>query len=271
MASKILDKINKLTKREKNIVGILIVVLSTIPFFYSTMPAWNKYIDSTSKITQDKKRLSDLEIQIKRLEKFKTRNLKLSEKIENQKLYLAKSYEIDFLVQDLKKICDESSISLESFTPSDPEPVNIVLERQTETDVQATASKGSKQRKLKETLEKLKGQDLPVDLYRYPIEVKVSGNFTDIVELFQKLEKYGRVISIENISISKVQAKQDFGNRLTKSKSKKENTDTGSLLGSFDLVAYSLPKDEEKLPFSQLGKKLGGSKSTFSIKKKRPS
>lgn len=272
MASKIVDKINKLTKREKNIVGILIVVLSTIPFFYTTMPVWNKYLDSIGKITQDKKRLSDLGIQIKRLEKFKTRNLDLSKKIENQKLYLAKSYEIDFLVQDLKKICDESSISLESFTPSDPEPVNIVLEKQTESDLQATTSKGSKKRgsaKLKETLEKLKGEELPVDLYRYPIEVKVSGNFTDILELFKKLEKYGRVISVENISLSKVQAKQDFGNRLTKSKSKKENTETGSLLGSFDLVAYSLPRDEEKLPFSQLGKKSGGSKSTFSIKKKR--
>ncbi len=250
--------IKKLKPRERNLVGFLLVVLSTLPFFQFTLPAWNTYTDAQNKIIENKNRLNSLEFQIRKLEKIKKENVVLSKKIDTQKLYLAKSYEIDFLVQDLKKLCDESSISLESFTPLGQEPVNIIIEKQLEEE---SATRLHKSTKSKQVFEKLKGQELPVDLYKFPIEVKVTGNFTDIIELFKKLEKYGRVISVENISIGKVQVKQPGGNRLSKSKSKKKNTDTGSLYGIFDLIAYSLPETEETLPFNQLQKSLGAGKS----------
>lgn len=249
MAIDLITKINKLSKREKNIVGALILILSSLPFFYVTLPAWNQYIDSSGKVSQNKSKLTELEAQTKRLEKIKDENQKLSEKIDDQKLYLAKTYEIDFLVQDLKKICDESSVSLESFTPSDPEPVNIVLEEQ----LGSTSQGLSRTTKLREVLDKLKGQDLPVDLYRYPIEVRVTGNFTDILELFKKLEKYGRVISIDNISVGKSGSKQTFDSRLSKAKAKKQQ-DTGTLTGAFDLLAYTLPLQNESITTSQLQK-----------------
>ena len=248
MIKDFLAKINKLSPREKNIVGMLILILASLPFFYITVPSWNHFADSSSKISQNKNKLVEIESQIQKLEKIKGENQKLSKKIDDQKLYLAKTYEIDFLVQDLKKICDESSISLESFTPSDPEPVNIILEKQLQGDV----SGGSRAGKLRQVLDKLKGQDLPVDLYRYPIEVRVTGNFTDILELFKKLEKYGRVISVDNISIGKAGTKQGFDSRLSKAKAAKKEEDTGSLIGAFDLVAYSLPSHEETITANQL-------------------
>jgi Tfp pilus assembly protein PilO len=253
--------LNKLSKREKVMVGVLLLAISTVPFFQFTMPAWNKYNESNTKIKELQNKLFETGSKIKKLEKLKFENQKILKKVEEQKVYLAKSYEIDFLVQDLKKICDESLISLESFTPTNSEPVNIVLEKQLEAD-----SAGPQRSKLKETLEKLKGQDLPIDLYRFPVEVRVTGDFSEILELLKKLETYGRVISVENISIGKIQAK-DFGggNRLSKSKSKKK-PDAGSLLSTFDLVAYSLPLGEEKIPVKQLQKSLT-SKSKFSIKK----
>lgn len=253
---------NKLSGREKNMIGVLLLVFSTLPFFYLTVPSWNNYVGSINKISQNKNQLKDLEENIRRLEKYKNENIELSKKLDSQKLYLAKSYEIDFLVQDLKKICDESSVSLESFTPSDAEPINIVLEKQIEKE---SGGKQSGPAKLKQVFEKLKGQDITVDLYRFPIEVRVTGNFTDIVELFKKLEKYGRVISVENISIGKIQNKKSFGDRLSKSKPKQE-ADTGELYGTFDLVAYSAAKEEETLPFNALE---GNVKSTFKFKKKR--
>ena len=262
MAFDLLTKINKLSIREKNIVGMLILIIVSLPFFYITVPSWNQYIDSNSKISQNKNKLTEIESQARRLEKIKSENQKLSQKIDDQKLYLAKTYEIDFLVQDLKKICDESSISLDSFTPSDPEPVNIVLERQLEGDIHGI----NRAVKLKQVLDKLKGQDLPVDLYRYPIEVRVAGNFTDILELFKKLEKYGRVISVDNISIGKAGTKQGFDSRISKAKAKKQ--EDGSLIGSFDLVAYSLPSREENLSLNQL--QTNTRKSTFSYTRKRP-
>lgn len=233
--------INKLSKREKVLVGVLILAVSTVPFFQFTIPTWNKYNESNTKIKELQDKLFETGSKIKKLEKLKSENQKMLKKVEGQRIYLAKSYEIDFLVQDLKKICDESLISLESFTPTNPEPVNIVLEKQLEAD-----SAGTQRNKLKEALEKLKGQDLPIDLYRFPVEVRVTGNFSEVLELLKKLETYGRVISVENISIGKVQAK-DFGggNRLSKSKSKKK-AETGGLLSTFDLVAYSLPLSDEK-------------------------
>ncbi len=246
MAFDLLTKINQLSKREKNILGVLLVIIASMPFFYVTVPAWNHYADFSSKISQSKNKLIEIENQTRRLEKIKGENQKLSQKIDDQKLFLAKTYEIDFLVQDLKKICDESSISLDSFTPSDPEPVNIILEKQLEGDVPGIG----KTTKLRQVLDKLKGQDLPVDLYRYPIEVRVTGNFTDILELFKKLEKYGRVISVNNISIGKAGTKQGFDSRLSKAKAKKQ--DDGSLTGAFDLVAYSLPSREETITANQL-------------------
>ena len=258
--------INKLSGREKNLIGFLLVILSTIPFFQFTLPAWNKYIDLNNKIKESQNKLTEIDTKIKKLEKLKSQNIELSKKIDTQKLYIAKSNEIDFLVQDLKQICDESAVSLESFTPADSEPINIVLEKQAQSEIQGN---NRNRQSVKQALEKLKGQDLPVDLYRYPIEVKITGNFTDIIELFKKLEKYGRIISVENISIGKTQSKQAFGDRLSKSKSKKQSADTGSLIGTFDLVAFSLPTSDEKLPFSLLQKSIGGSKSTFSVKKKR--
>ena len=261
MAFDLITKINKLSKREKNIVGILLLILASMPFFYITVPAWNEYIDSSSKISQNKNKLIEMESQIKKLEKIKGENQKLSKKIDDQKLYLAKTYEIDFLVQDLKKICDESSISLDSFTPSDPEPVNIILEKQ----LQADNAGGSRASKLRVVLDKLKGQDLPIDLYRYPIEVRVTGNFTDILELFKKLEKYGRVISVDNISIGKVGTKQGFDSRISKAKAKKE--DDGSLTGAFDLVAYTLPSQEETISYNDLKK--SSRNTAFSYTRKR--
>ena len=254
--------ISKLSNREKNLLGILLLMASSLPFFYLTLPTWNKYTGLATKIRQDKKSLQELGTRIKKLVKYKIENIQLAKKLENQKLYLAKSYEIDFLVQDLKNICDESSISLESFTPSNPEPINIVLEKQIEEETQGNQTTPGT---LKQALEKFKGQNLPVDLYRFPIEVKITGNFTDIIELFKKLEKYGRVISVENISIGKVQAKKTTGNRLTKSKSTKQQEDSSGLYGSFDLVAYSLAKEGETLPFSALQTKT----ETFKFKKKR--
>ncbi len=250
MASDLLTKINQLSKREKNIIGALLLIFASLPFFYVTFPSWNQYIDSNSKISQSKKKLIEIESQTRRLEKIKGENQSLSQKIDDQKLYLAKTYEVDFLVEDLKKICDESSISLDSFTPSDPEPVNIVLEKQLEGDAGI-----SKTTKLRQVLDKLKGQDLPVDLYRYPIEVRVTGNFTDILELFKKLEKYGRVISVNNISIGKAgTTKQGFDSRLSKAKPKKQEDKSG-LIGAFDLVAYSLPSSkEETISTNQLQK-----------------
>ncbi|MBI3591424.1 MAG: type 4a pilus biogenesis protein PilO [Candidatus Melainabacteria bacterium] len=261
-----IKQLNKLSKREKNLVGIMLLVLSSLPLFQFTLPTWNKYIESTTKIRDGENKLRDLVLRIKKLEKLKGENIKISKKIESQKLYLAKSYEIDFLVQDLKKICDESSISLESFTPTNPEPVNIILEKQVDSK---TTGKSVVRGRLKQALDKLKGQDLPVDLYRFPIEVKVTGDFTDIIELFKKLEKYGRVISVENISIGKIQAKQAFENRLTKSKTKKQSTDTSSLLSTFDLVAYSLPGNDEKIAVNQLQKNLSTSMSSYRFKKNR--
>lgn len=258
---------NKLTQREKNIIGILILILSTIPFFYFTVPAWNEYTSSGSKTLENKRRLSGLETQVSRLEKLKSENIELSKKLESQKQYLAKSYEIDFLVQDLKKICDESSVSLESFTPTSPEPINIVLDKQAEGEIPGITQK---KEKLKQTLEKLKGQELPIDVYLFPIEVKIIGDFTDILGLFKKLEKYGRVISVDNISIGKIQAKQTFGNRLSKAKPKKQKTESGTLYGSFDLIAYSLPRDDESLSVSALQKSITGtSMSSFKFKRKR--
>ncbi len=247
MAFDLISKINKLSKREKNIVGVLILIMASIPFFYVTLPSWNQYVDSQSKISQHKNKLSGIESQISKLEKIQDENNKLSKKIEDQKVFLAKTYEIDFLVQDLKKICDESSITLESFTPSDPEPVNIILEEQ----VSGTAAGLSRTTKLRQVFDKLKGQDLPIDLYRYPISVQVTGNFTDILELFKKLEKYGRVISVNNISIGKAGTKQVFDSRMSKAKSKKQEDDK-SLTGAFDLVAYTLPLKDENLSLNQL-------------------
>lgn len=258
--------IKKLSNREKALVGVLILTLSTIPFFQFTLPSWKNYTDSSNKITENKKRLSELNLRIRKLEKLKFENKKIQRKVEYQRKYLAKSYEIDFLVQDLKSLCDESSISLESFTPTSSEPVNIVLEKQLEAERQA----GSLSRtKLKQALEKLKEQDLPIDLYRFPIEVRVAGNFTEILELFKKLETYGRVISVENISIGKLQTKEGLGDRLSRSKGKKEKLDKGSLLGIFNLVAYSLPIAEETLQVKQLERTLGTPKSTFRFKKSR--
>ena len=262
MAFDLFNKINKLSKREKNIVGALLLIIASLPFFYITVPSWNKYIDSSSKISQSKNKLIEIDNQTRRLEKIKGENQKLSQKIDDQKLYLAKTYEIDFLVQDLKKICDESSISLDSFSPSDPEAVNIILEKQLEGDVQGI----NKTAKLRQVLDKLKGQDLPVDLYRYPIEVRVTGNFTDILELFKKLEKYGRVISVDNISIGKAGTKQGFDSRISKAKAKKQEDPSG-LIGAFDLVAYSLPSQEETISLNQLQKSTR--KSTFSYIRKR--
>ena len=266
MAFDIKQRFNKLSKREKNLLGVMLLIVSSLPLFQFALPTWNKYTDSTTKIKDGESKLRDLDFRIRKLEKLKSENIKISKKIESQKLYLAKSYEIDFLVQDLKKICDESSISLESFTPTSPEPVNIVLEKQASS---GSTDKSSNRGKLKQALDKLKGQDLPIDLYRFPIEVKVTGNFTDIIELFKKLENYGRVISVENISLGKIQAKQAFENRLTKSKTKKQNTDTGSLLSTFDLVAYSLAGDDEKIAVNQLQKNLTTSMSSYKFKKNR--
>lgn len=263
MALDLLTKINKLSKREKNIVGGLLIIIASLPFFYITVPSWNQYADSSSKISNNKNKLIEIENQTRKLEKIKGENQKLSKKIEDQKLFLAKTYEIDFLVQDLKKICDESSISLESFTPSDPESVNIILEEQLKGDVQGISNTA----KLRQVLDKLKGQDLPVDLYRYPIEVKVTGNFTDILELFKKLEKYGRVISVDNISIGKAGTKQGFDSRLSKAKAKKQEN-TGSLTGAFDLVAYSLPSREETITANQLQKST--KTKSFSYTRSRP-
>ncbi len=262
MAVDLLNKINKLSKREKTIAGVLLLIIASMPFFYITVPSWNQYIDSNSKIAQSKSKLIEIENQTRRLEKIKGENQKLSQKIDDQKLYLAKTYEIDFLVQDLKKICDESSISLDSFSPSDSEAVNIILEKQLEGDVSGV----NKTAKLRQVLDKLKGQDLPVDLYRYPIEVRVTGNFTDILELFKKLEKYGRVISVDNISIGKAGTKQGFDSRISKAKAKKQE-DVG-LIGAFDLLAYSLPSQEETISLNQLQKSTR--KSTFSYTRKRP-
>ena len=263
MAFNLINKINQLSKREKNIVGALLLILASMPFFYITVPSWNQYVDSNSKISQNKNKLIEIDSQVRKLEKIKGENQKLSQKIDDQKLYLAKTYEIDFLVQDLKKICDESSISLDSFAPSDPEPVNIILEKQLEGDIKGI----NRTSKLRQVLDKLKGQDLPVDLYRYPIEVKVTGNFTDILELFKKLEKYGRVISVDNISIGKAGTKQGFDSRLSKAKSKKQE-DTGSLIGAFDLAAYTLPSKEETISYNQLQKSTR--KTSFSYTRKRP-
>lgn len=254
---------NKLSKREKNLIGIMLISVATIPFFLQTMPAWREYNDSKAKIQEDKIKVSNLKAQIKRLEKLDEENKKLSSKVDVLKDYLAKSHEVDFLVQDLKSICDASSVSLESFTPSAPEPVNIVLEKQIEAELSGEIRDTRKTKSLKE---KLKGQELPVDLYRLPIEVRVKGDFTDILDLMKKLEKYGRVISVENLSIGKVQTKQTFGNRLSTKKSKKESSDTGSLLGSFDLIAYSLAKEDETLPYSSLER---SSKSTYKSKDRR--
>lgn len=256
--------INKLSLREKNIVGILIVVLTTLPFFYLTVPTWNNYTNLKSQIQSNENKLKDIDRQIQRLEKFKKENVDLIKKVDEQKLFLAKSYEIDFLVQDLKNICDESSISLESFTPSTSEPVNVILEKELEAEA---TGKILDRGKTKQILEKLKGQDLPIDLYKFPIEVKISGNFTDILELLKKLEKYGRVISIDNISIGKIEAKRAFGNRLSKAKPKEE--ETKSLFSSFELVAYSAAKEGETLPFTQLQKTKGGTGKFSYIKRKR--
>ena len=265
MANQILTKINQLSKREKNIVGILIVVLSSLPFFYTTFPSWNQFLDTTKQISNNKTKLSEMEKQIQKLEKIKKENLELIKNVESQKKFLAKTYEIDFLVQDLKRICDESSVSLESFTPSDPQPVNIVLEEQLKSSLTGQSDSNSRARQI---LDKLQGQDLPIDLYRYPIEVKVSGDFTDILELFKKLEKYGRVISVDNISIGKGGKKGSSDSRFSRTKTKKED-DTGILYGGFDLVAYSLPVEAEKILYSDLKKSLKNTGFTYSRKRSK--
>src|SRR3989338_5651485 len=257
--------IKKLKPREKKLVGILIVIFSTIPFFQFTLPAWNEFIDISSKIKNNKGKIKDIDERIGRLEKLKKENLDLSNKIESQKSFLAKSYELDFLVQDLKKICDESLISLESFTPTNPEPVNIIVEKQAESEGFGS-SRSQSQVNLKQLFDKLGKQDLPIDLYSLPIEVRVNGNFTDVLELFKKLEAYRRVISVENISIGKIQVKQTGGNRLSK-KAKKQTTETGGLYGTFDLIAYNIPQKEEKIPVSQIKKSIGSTGSSFKIKR----
>ena len=253
----------KLSNREKNLVGVLLIVFSLLPFFCLTAPSWNTYAESAAKITQGTNRLKELDENVRKLETYKKENIELLKKLDTQKLYLAKSYEIDFLVQDLKKICDESSVDLQSFIPSGPEPVNVILEKQIEKETQGGDYNPNK---IRQVFEKLKTKDMPVDVYRYPIEVKVTGDFTDILELFSKLEKYGRVISVENISIGKIQSKQNLGDRLSKSKQLKKTTEDGYLLGTFNLVAYSLAKEGEILPFSDLQ---GSAKSTFKFKRKR--
>ncbi len=262
---KITIKLNSLSQREKNLIGGLLLALSTIPLFQYTLPIWNNYNDLKTKTSSDQTKLTSLELNIRKLERLKRENDIVSKKIEKQKLYLAKSYEIDFLAQDLKKICDESSINLESFTPSNAEPINIVLEKQAELEILGDKNLP----KRRNPLDKLREQSFPVDLYRYPIEVKVTGDFKDIIDLFKKLEGYGRVVSIENISIGKVQAKQAFQNRLSKAKPKKQKAETGSLLSTFNLVAYSLPLKEETLSYGELQRGQGKIKGGFSFTRKR--
>ena len=256
----IINKINALTKREKVIVGVLMLILSSLPFFYTTIPNWNQYIESHGFISKNKGQISETKKRISNLEKLKKDNASLSKKIEAQKDFLPQTYEIDFLVQDLKDICDASSIELQSFTPSDSEPINIILEEQLESE----STQSGKNTKIKQVLDKLKGQDLPVDLYRYPIEVRVNGDFTDIVELLKKLERYGRVISVDNIAIAKGGSARTGDSRFSRVR-KSKTTDDSSLTSNFQLVTYSLPSREESLTYGQLKKNL----SSFTIQSKR--
>ena len=96
--------INKLSKREKVLVGVLILAVSTVPFFQFTIPAWNKYNEFNTKIKELQDKLFETGSKIKKLEKLKSENQKILKKVEGQRIYLAKSYEIDFLVQDLKAL-----------------------------------------------------------------------------------------------------------------------------------------------------------------------
>lgn len=261
------NSLSKLSAREKNLVGFLFLVVALMPVFVFTLPAWREYNQVKDSVNSNSQKTRSLESKIKKLIKLKSENSKLTKKIDKRKQFLAKSYEIDFLVQDLKAICDESSVSLESFTPSEIEPLNIVLEKQLEAESQGKLIKS----KVSSSKKKLKDETLPIDLYRLPIEVKIIGNFRDLVELFSRLEKYGRVISVENISIGKIQAKKrggtGSGNRYSSSKTqpkKQENVDKGTLYTSFDLVAYSLPREEEVIPFKSLERSI---KSSFKYKK----
>lgn len=254
---------NKLNERETKLVGLLLVVAASIPFFVLTMPAWNEYTQTISLTSKNNSKASNIKFQISKLEKLKGENKTLEKKINIRKAYLAKSYEIDFLVQDLKNICNESSITLESFTPTEPEPINIVLQNQVGDEL---AGRVKQTKAYKKQRKQLRAQSLPVDVYKFPIEVKVTGNFTDILELFKKLETYGRVISVDNIAIGKIQSRRKGGSRLSKSKSKKENTYDGTLFSTFNLIAYSLPDRDEVLPFTSLER---SARQSFKYKKPR--
>lgn len=247
----------KLSQREINLIGLMLIALALIPFFIFTVPAWRDFTQKRQTVESNNDRIKNIKQQIRLLPKITKENLELKKKMTVRKAFLANSHEIDFLVQDLKTICDESSVSLESFVPGDIEPVNIVLLKQLE---QEQIAKNLNKSNIKKSREKLKDQSLQVDLYRLPIEVRIVGNFTDILELFKNLEKYGRVISVDNISIGKVQS------RKSSSKNRFSSGSTASLYTTFDLVAYSLANENQVLPVSVFN---SATRNTFTYKKKR--
>jgi Tfp pilus assembly protein PilO len=240
---------NKLSQREKKLVGFLLVVVASIPFFLITMPAWKEYSSLKSQIVSDEIQASALKNQLGSERDLIEENRILEKKLRIRKAFLAQDSEIDFLVQDLKNICDESSVSLESFTPTEVEPVNIILEKQLLSEIQGPS------RKTVANARQRQNDSLQVDLYRYPIEIKTTGKYTDIIEMFKKLEKYGRVISIDNLSLGKIQTKKNLGRDARFNKAKKQknlNSSDGTLTLSFDLLAYSLAPENKVLPFVSL-------------------
>jgi|GEM_PF-2224195 len=253
--------------REKILVAALPLVLAVVMWFAVTSQAVTDWQNKDQELKDTEKEQLVLKSKIASLNKLKDDQKKLELDIESLRSAVPKSPDVDLLMIDLERMCQETGMDLVSLKPPNKEKLKEIADEQKEqTELAETGSKlslggknkdaaisrpktgedtdkdkGKKDKKAKGKSKAKKEKPKPVltpeqeaGLNTLLVECVVSGDYPSFVELMKKLEAYQRVIGVTQIQIDLPEISQS-----AKQKQKVElNKD---LKIGFLLTTYYLP------------------------------
>lgn len=183
---------NILTKRDKILLGLLIVILIFFVYFkLLLLPSLNSISDIKSSINTNQVKLSDLESKKTESTAIKNYLAKNLQKYETAKNEITTDLDDRDIVSELSKVCAQDNIKLTNLTFSTG---SIYANSNTTSSTSSNSNTGSETSSNNKIS---KGQLMTAEA-----SISVSGGLSDIIKFIDNLEHTDRIAIISMVSLS---------------------------------------------------------------------
>jgi Tfp pilus assembly protein PilO len=178
------------------LISLLPALLTLIFIMYAVMPALGSLTKAKNELKAEKTSFSETQDKLNTLrenKKLMKRVEELRDKLANFEIQVPLEDDLAILLVDIEKFSNDFNVKVYNIESSPEKPIEIVDPKQEESKDKQPSKK---KKKNKDTSE-----ELPINLFKIPLNILVKGNYPSVLSFINAMENYERKITINGIAL----------------------------------------------------------------------